>query len=87
LFAYVRLPGQFPITRVDFVYKKRKRVSVGFLQRDDFDENSMKAVDALIEKHEKSRVIIDESASQANEKVVINNQKMPAPKQEPLFSL
>lgn len=55
LFAYVRLPGQFPITMVDFVYKKRKRRNVGFLSRDDFDENSMKAIDTLIEKNETSR--------------------------------
>lgn len=53
LFAYVRLPGQFPITMVDFVYKKRKRRNVGFLQREDFDENSMKHVNSLLDKYEK----------------------------------
>jgi len=56
LFAYVRLPGQFPITLVDFVYKKRKRKNVGFLARDDFDANSMKNVDTLIEQVRKPSI-------------------------------
>jgi type IV secretory pathway TraG/TraD family ATPase VirD4 len=68
LFAYVRLPGQFPITLVDFVYKKRKRVSVGFLQREDFDENSMKTVDTLIEKHEKPSVAMQTKVSSPTDK-------------------
>lgn len=56
LYAYVRLPGKFPITMVDFVYKKRKRRNVGFLQREDFDENSMKSINTLLDKYEKPHV-------------------------------
>lgn len=58
LYAYVRLPGKFPITLVDFIYKKRKRQNVGFISREDFDEKYIKKVDALIEKYEKPHVAI-----------------------------
>jgi type IV secretory pathway TraG/TraD family ATPase VirD4 len=72
LYAYVRLPGQFPITMVDFVYKKRKRRNVGFLCREDFDENSMKHVNALLDKYEKPRVenqsIVNSSTEKKSEK-------------------
>jgi type IV conjugative transfer system coupling protein TraD len=49
LYAYVRLPGKFPITLVDFVFKKRQRRNIGFLSRDDFDDNNMKKMDNLID--------------------------------------
>jgi len=54
--AYVRLPGQFPVTRVEFQYKARKKKNIGFYSR-DIDENKLKEVDQLIEKCERSGVL------------------------------
>lgn len=51
LYAYVRLPGKFPITEVNFKYKKRERRNVGFLPRDDFDHSTLKRVENLIDKY------------------------------------
>lgn len=53
LFAYIRLPGQLPITLIEFSYKKRPRRNMGFIARKNFDENSMKKISALIDKYEK----------------------------------
>ncbi len=52
LHAYMRLPGKFPITPVDFVYKHREKRNAGFVLR-HFDENSMKEIDQIIEECEK----------------------------------
>jgi type IV conjugative transfer system coupling protein TraD len=56
LHAYVRLPGDFPVTRVEFQYKARKKKNMGFCNR-DIDENRLKEVDQLIETCERSGVI------------------------------
>lgn len=53
LYAYVRLPGRFPVTMVNFNYKKRPGRNVGFLSRDDIDEKKMQIVDEMIGKYEK----------------------------------
>ncbi|MHB1949625.1 MAG: type IV conjugative transfer system coupling protein TraD, partial [Gammaproteobacteria bacterium] len=51
LHAYVRLPGQFPITQIEFKYKERRKRNIGFLSR-LIDENQLKEVDGLIETYE-----------------------------------
>jgi len=48
LYAYIRLPGDFPITPVDFIYKHREKRNAGFVLR-HFDEKNMKEMDELIE--------------------------------------
>lgn len=53
LYAYVRLPGRFPITLVEFFYKERLRKNMGFIAREFFDENNMKQISALLDKYEK----------------------------------
>jgi type IV conjugative transfer system coupling protein TraD len=50
--AYVRLPGKYPITPVNFNYKHREKRNAGFILR-KFDEKNMKSMDELIEKCEK----------------------------------
>ena len=50
--AYVRLPGRFPITLVDFAYTERKKRNIGLLNR-YFDESKLKDVNQLIERCEK----------------------------------
>lgn len=49
--AYVRLPGEFPITAVDFQFKQREKHNNGFIQR-KIDESQLKEVDQLIGKYE-----------------------------------
>lgn len=44
LHAYVRLPGQFPLTKVQFQYTERKSINKPFCLR-KIDENLMRAVD------------------------------------------
>ena len=63
LFAFVRLPGEFPISKVDFVYKQRKKFNQGFLLR-DFDENRLKEVDILIDTAEKGVDVINDTKTQ-----------------------
>lgn len=53
LFAYVRLPGQFPVTLVEFLYKKRPRKNIGFMKRENFDDHHMKKVSDLLDQYEK----------------------------------
>jgi len=50
--AYIRLPGSFPITSINFPLKKRDKRNAGFVLR-HFDINGMKAADQLIEDHVK----------------------------------
>lgn len=75
LYAYVRLPGQYPITLIDFIYKARKRKNVGFIRR-DFDEDRLKKISALIEKYEKPTTSPNESiAHYPQEKLSEQNMK------------
>lgn len=61
LFAYVRLPGQFPVTLVEFIYKKRPRKNIGFMKRENFDDHHMKKMTALLDQYEKP--IVDKKKS------------------------
>jgi len=61
LFAYVRLPGQFPVTLVEFFYKKRPRKNIGFMKRENFDDHHMKKMTALLDQYEKP--IVDKKKS------------------------
>lgn len=54
LYAYVRLPGQFPITLVDFIYKPRKRINAGFIARPDFDDKGSKNVEDWIDQYDQT---------------------------------
>lgn len=57
LYAYVRLPGKFPITLVDFIYKERKRKNIGLFDR-EIDESNLKEVNKLIDSYAKRGVEI-----------------------------
>lgn len=52
LHAYIRLPGKYPITLLDFDYKNRPKINESYLLR-DIDESSFEDVDQLINKYEK----------------------------------
>lgn len=58
--AYVRLPGQFPITTVDFTYKSREKNHAGFILRHNEDMN-IKEVDELVDDAINAGVIISET--------------------------
>ncbi len=68
LYAYVRLPGNFPITLVDFIFKKRNKPNMGFIQRDDFDETGMKKITKLLDEHQKPH-------NENNSNVTLNSTK------------
>lgn len=57
LHAYVRLPGKFPVTRVEFTYKERKKQNIGLLDR-VIDENKLKDVDDLIDNYTKKGTLL-----------------------------
>jgi type IV conjugative transfer system coupling protein TraD len=66
LHAFVRLPGEYPVTRVDFQYKSRKRYHIGLLER-EFDKKTLEEVDHLIDTCRKMHpfpVVTDASSSQ-----------------------
>jgi type IV conjugative transfer system coupling protein TraD len=72
LHAYIRLPGKFPITSIDFNYKYREKKNSGFILR-HFDETKMNEIDQIIETCEKPATIIStekkrKSASPKNKK-------------------
>ncbi len=72
LHAFVRLPGKYPITQVDFIYQERKRPNFGFVSR-TIDENKLKKVDELIKKFEqKNAVEAFPKKSQKKKKVSVN---------------
>lgn len=52
LHAYVRLPGKFPVTNVNFQYREREIRNNGLIQR-KIDVEQMKEVEELIDKCEK----------------------------------
>lgn len=52
LHAYIRLPGRYPITLLDFSYKERPKMNEGYILR-DIDESNFKEVNELIETFEK----------------------------------
>lgn len=52
LHAYIRLPGKFPITLLDFGYKIRPKMNEGYILR-DIDESDYKDVNELLDKFEK----------------------------------
>jgi type IV conjugative transfer system coupling protein TraD len=53
LHAFVRLPGEYPVTRVDFEYRARKRYHIGLLER-EFDHETLEEVDNLVKACKKS---------------------------------
>ena len=53
LHAYVRLPGKFPVTVVDFQFKERAALNPGIIPR-KIDTAQLKEVDTLIEKYAKA---------------------------------
>jgi len=57
--AFVRLPGKYPITPVDFIPKDRQKINPGFILRED-NEILIKEIDELIEKSEQSRIVLSE---------------------------
>jgi type IV secretory pathway TraG/TraD family ATPase VirD4 len=57
--AFVRLPGKYPITPVDFIPKNRQKINPGFILRED-DEVLIKEVEELIEKSEQARIVLSE---------------------------
>jgi type IV conjugative transfer system coupling protein TraD len=57
LHAYIRLPGKFPITAIDFNYKHRDKKNNGFILR-HFDETKMNEIDQIIETCEKPPTIL-----------------------------
>lgn len=70
LSAYIRLPGRYPVSVVDFKFTARAKKNTGFVQRSDFDKATLKSLDALfetIERPKKSRKIKPTDAM--NEKV------------------
>ncbi|CAM4390506.1 MAG: Coupling protein TraD [Legionellaceae bacterium] len=54
--AYMRLPGDWPITKIKQPYIKQKAIAEGFIHRknDEKLRQEMKAVDALFDAHQKS---------------------------------
>lgn len=79
LSCYVRLPGDFPVTKINFIYKKRPRVNQGFIMR-ALDEDKMKELDDLFDhvddQNKKQNKLISKEPS-------INNNKLA----EQLFDL
>ena len=59
LHAYVRLPGKFPVTSVDFQFKEREKRNEGIIPR-KIDTSQLKEVDELIETCEKAGIIVGE---------------------------
>lgn len=57
--AFVRLPGKYPITPVDFTPKNRQKINPGFILRED-NEILIKEIDELIEKSEQSKIVLSE---------------------------
>ncbi len=56
LHAYLRLPGEFPITAIDFIYQPREKRNNGFILR-HFDETTMKEMDQIVETCEKPTLL------------------------------
>lgn len=52
LHAYIRLPGKYPVTLLDFGYKNRPKINEGYILR-DIDETHFKDVNELINQFEK----------------------------------
>ncbi len=60
LHAYVRLPGKFPITLVDFQFKKRVSINPGIVPR-KINTAQLKEVDTLIDKCQKEVATLNQS--------------------------
>ncbi|MEO8402420.1 MAG: type IV conjugative transfer system coupling protein TraD [Gammaproteobacteria bacterium] len=77
LHAYIRLPGKYPITLLNFIYKQRAKVNEGYILR-AIDESHLEEVNVLLDKFEKpaltshSLAITSNKKNKRNEK--INNQ-------------
>lgn len=71
LYAYVRLPGKFPITLVDFIYKERKRKNIGLFDR-IINENKLKEVSELIDSYAKRGVVFPQSETVKRNKRIKN---------------
>ncbi len=56
LHAFVRLPGDYPVTRVDFHYRSRKRYHIGLLER-ECHVKIMDDVDQLLETCQKGNLV------------------------------
>jgi type IV conjugative transfer system coupling protein TraD len=71
--AYVRLPGKYPITPVNFNFKNREKRNAGFIKR-KFDEKNMKSMDELIEKCEKPGInYASNKKKNKNQKIEVND--------------
>lgn len=70
--AYLRLPGKFPITSIDLVYKHREKKNNGFVLR-HFDETNMKEIDQIIETCEKP--VVDISRDEKKKATASQNKK------------
>ncbi len=68
LHCFVRLPGQYPITQLDFDLKLRKALHAPFIQR-EMDETKFKELDKVIAKHEKAGVHAASDISEKTEKL------------------
>lgn len=68
--AYVRLPGKYPITLVDFIFKERKKPNIGLLNR-ILDEDKLKKVDQLIKKFEGKKVVPENKKTRKQKEILI----------------
>lgn len=67
LHAYVRLPGKFPVTLLDFQFKERESLNPGIIPR-KIDTTQLKEVDELIEKYEKESSVLKEEKRSSKKK-------------------
>lgn len=78
LHAFVRLPGNFPITSVDFQFKKRESLNAGIIPR-KIDLSNLKEVDDLIHKYEKSASVFNQEESDQAAKRKLNKKEKTKP--------
>jgi type IV conjugative transfer system coupling protein TraD len=74
LYAYIRLPGKFPISLVDFKLNIRPSKHPGIVPR-NIDNAQLKDINQLIEKYEKPSITASEEHVQRNNKRSINKSK------------
>ena len=75
LHAYVRLPGNFPVSLVDFVYKEREILNPGIVPR-KINTDQLKEVDELIEKYKsEGENINEENEEKISKKIKTNKSK------------
>jgi type IV conjugative transfer system coupling protein TraD len=69
LHAYVRLPGKFPVTSVEFQYKERPSCNEGLIPR-KIDLSQLKEVDELIDKYEAPSSVNDDNKKEKSKKII-----------------